>query len=317
MKAIEVVALEGPASLRVGERPEPIGPVIVDVHAVGVVFPDTLLARGLYQLKPELPFVPGGECAGVVRSAPEGSGLTAGDRVAVFSGLGGCADTVAVHPTQVFPIPDALSFVEAAALPLNYLTMHFALARRGQVRSGEQVLVHGAAGGIGTASIQIAKHLGARVIAVVSDDERESIARQAGADEVVRVQGFLEAVRALGGVDVVVDPVGGDRFTDSLRALRPEGRMLVIGFTGGEIPEVKVNRLLLNNISVVGVGWGAFWMERHPGYPQEQWRELLPAITSGAVKPIVTQTLPLEHAAEAFAAIEERRALGRIVLEVR
>lgn len=317
MKAIEIQGHEGPASLRLVDRQEPTGPVVIEVHAAGVAFPETLLARGQYQLKPELPFVPGSECSGVIRSAPADSGLQTGQRVIAFPGLGGFAETLACHPLMVFPMPDCLSFAEGAAIPLNYLTMLFALDRRADLHAGEKVLVHGAAGGIGTAAIQVAKFRGAQVLAVVSTDERAVIAKQAGADQVVLTSEFLEAAREIGGVDVVVDPVGGDRFTDSLRSLSPEGRLLVLGFTGGEIPTVKVNRLLLNNISVMGVGWGAFWMERRPEYLQEQWRELEPGIIDGTIRPIVTRTYPLAEAAAAIADIEQRRAVGRIVLEVR
>ena len=186
-------------------------------------------------------------------------------------------------------------------------------------QAGETVLVHGAAGGIGTAAVQLAKALGARVIAVTSSDEKADVARRAGADEVVSSDGFRDAVKEFtggSGVDVVVDPVGGDRFTDSLRSLGREGRMLVIGFTEGEIPTVKVNRLLLNNIAVVGVGWGAFWMPQ-PNYLQEQWAALLPHVESGALDPVIGATFPLEEAGKAVASLDERKALGKVVLTVR
>jgi NADPH2:quinone reductase len=202
---------------------------------------------------------------------------------------------------------------------MNYLTMHFALTRRGGLRAGETVLVHGAAGGIGTAAVQLSKALGARVIAVTSSEEKAEVARQAGADEVVGSQGFRDAVKEVtggAGVDVVVDPVGGDRFTDSLRSLAREGRLLVIGFTEGEIPTVKVNRLLLNNIAVVGVGWGAFWM-RDPSYLQEQWSDLAPLLAEGKLDPVVNSTHSLAEAAKAVTALDERRALGKVVLTVR
>jgi NADPH:quinone reductase len=317
VKAIEIVTLDGPSALRLVEKPDPTGKVVIDVHAAGVAFPETLLSRGLYQLKPDLPFTPGSECAGVVRHAAEGSGFVVGQRVAAFPGLGGFSEQVALHPSMVFPLPDSLSCVEGAALPLNYLTMHFALHRRARLRADETVLVHGAAGGIGTAAIQLAKAHGARVIGVVSTEAKRSIAARAGADEVLLSDGFLDGVRELKWpVDVVVDPVGGDRFTDSLRVLAPEGRLLVIGFTAGDIPSVKVNRLLLNNISVVGVGWGAFWMGARPEFVREQWNAMVPAIEAGLLKPVVTNTYPLAEAAAAVSALEERAALGKIVLEV-
>lgn len=318
MKAIEIASLEGPSSLRLVDRPTPSGAVVIDVHAAGVAYPDTLLARGLYQMKPDLPFVPGSECAGVISKAADDSGFSVGQRVMAFSGLGGFAEKVALAPQMVFALPDSISCVEASAFPLNYFTMEFALNRRAGLRAGETVLVHGASGGIGTAAIQLAKFLGARVIAVVSSTERVEVAVQAGADEVLLADGFLNGVQALGWpVDVVVDPVGGDRFTDSLRALAPEGRMLVIGFTAGDIPNVKVNRLLLNNISVVGVGWGAFWMGRDPGFLQQQWQVMEPGVVSGALRPLITATYPLGGAGLAVEAIENRSVQGKVVLEVR
>jgi NADPH:quinone reductase len=322
VRAVQITTLDGPSAVEVVDLPEPEpgpGDLVVDVHHAGVTFPEVLQSRGLYQVKPPLPFVPGAEVSGVVRSAPEGSGFTAGQRVCGFPGLGGFAETVVVNPAMAFPIPDALPLDKAAALPMNYLTMHFGLARRGQLREGETVLVHGAAGGIGTASVQLAKAMGARVVAVTSTREKGEVAKAAGADDVVLADGFKDAVKELTGgrgVDVVVDPVGGDRFTDSLRCLAREGRLLVIGFTEGSIPEVKVNRLLLNNISVVGVGWGAFFLADLP-YLQEQWREVLPMLEAGRLDPPIGSVRPLEQAAEALREIEERRAQGKVLLAVR
>jgi NADPH2:quinone reductase len=318
---VHISTTDGPSALELVEVDEPSGDgmVLIDVHAAGVTFPEVLQSRGEYQIKPPLPFVPGSEIAGVVRSAPDGSGFSAGDRVAAFPGLGGFAEVAAAMPHAVFPLPESVDFVAGAALPMNYLTMHFALTRRGGLRAGETVLVHGAAGGIGTAAVQLSKALGATVIAVTSSDEKAEIARRAGADEVVSSDGFRDKVKEITGgkgVDVVVDPVGGDRFTDSLRSLAREGRLLVIGFTEGEIPTVKVNRLLLNNVAVVGVGWGAFWMP-NPGYLQEQWAELKPHLEAGRLDPVVGATHPLGDAAKAVTELDERRALGKVVLTVR
>lgn len=322
MRAARISSLDGPQSVTVDEVDEPVlehGHVLVDVHAAGVNFPDVLMTRGLYQMKPELPFVPGSECAGVVREAGEGSEFRPGDRVAAFPILGAFAETVSVPAQLVFPLPDPVDFVAAAALPMNYLTAHFALVRRARLVAGETVLVHGAAGGVGTASIQVAKALGARVIAVASTDEKAEVARAAGADEAVLADEFLSGARSLTGgrgVDVVVDPVGGDRFTDSLRALAFEGRLLVIGFTAGSIPEVKVNRLLLTNTSVVGVGWGAFWM-RDQGYVRQQWDALLPLLESGVLAPPISSTHPLDDVVAALTEIDERRAVGKVTLRTR
>ena len=322
MRAVQITRLDGPTALEVADVPEPEagpGTVLVDVHVAGVTFPEVLQSRGEYQIKPDLPFVPGSEVAGTVRSAPEGSAVAVGQRVAAFPGLGAYAEVVAVPEAMVFPLPDRMSFLQGAALPMNYLTMHFGLTKRGQLREGETVLVHGAAGGVGTAAVQLAAALGARVIAVTSTPEKAEVARAAGAHETVLAQGFRDSVQSLTGgrgVDLVVDPVGGDRFTDSLRSLAREGRLLVIGFTAGEIPQVKVNRLLLNNISVVGVGWGAYWT-REPGYLQEQWADLLPLLEAGRLDPVLGTTYALEDASQALLELDERRAAGKVLLATR
>jgi NADPH:quinone reductase len=322
MRAVQVVRLEGPDSVEVNEIDEPkaaSNDILIDVHVAGVTFPDVLLTRGEYQFRPDPPFIPGSEVSGVVREAPDGSSVKVGDRVAAFCAYGGFAEAVAVSGEAVFPLPERVSFSAGAALPMNYLTVEFALVRRGQLRPGETVLVHGAAGGVGTAAVQLAKALGATVIAVCSSDEKAKVATAAGADDVVRADGFKDEVKGLtsgSGVDLIVDPVGGDRFTDSLRSLAPEGRLLVIGFTGREIPTVKVNRLLLNNTSVVGVGWGGYALARS-GYVQKQWANLLPHLESGAIDPPLGNSYPLERASEALRELDERRATGKVNLDVR
>jgi NADPH2:quinone reductase len=293
--------------------------VVVDVHAAGVSFPEVLQTRGEYQLKPPLPFVPGSEVGGVVRSAPDGAGLTAGDRVAAFCMLGGFAETAVAPEFLTFALPDELDFAQGASLILNYHTAYFALRLRGRLAEGETVLVHGAAGGVGTAALQVAKGLGARTIAVVSSEAKERVARTAGADETVRSDGsWKDEAKELsdGGVDVVIDPVGGERFTDSLRCLREEGRCVVVGFTGGSIPEVKVNRLLLNNIEVIGAGWGAYVMGR-PEVNRATGAALDALIGDGFVRPLVGARFPLERAADALNLIDGRGATGKVVLDVR
>ena len=322
MRAIQVVTLDGPRSVQHVEIDEPEpgdGQVLIEVHAAGVTFPEVLLTHGMYQIKPPPPFVLGSEVAGVVRSAPADAAVQPGARVAALSWFGGFAELAVAPADRVFPLPDGVDFVAGAALPINYLTAHFALQHRGRLAAGHTVLVHGAAGGVGTATIQFARALDATVIAVASSDAKAALATKAGAHHTIRPEGFLAAVKELTdgrGVDLVVDPVGGDRFTDSLRCLATEGQLLVIGFVGGDIPTVRVNRLLLNNTAVVGVAWGEYALRR-PGYLQQQWAELLPLIESGALAAPIGHTLPLAEAAEALALMDERRAVGKVVLTVR
>lgn len=320
MRAVHVTRLDGPEAVEIVDLPQPNVPdghVLIQVERAGVSFPDLLLTRGEYQIRPDLPFVPGAEVSGTVVSAPDDSGFTAGDCVAAFPGFGGFAEFVTASTDFVFPLPDDLSFDVGAALPMNYLTCLFGLLQRGGLQAGETVLVHGAAGGIGTAAIQVAKASGAQVIAVTSTPEKGEVARAAGADDVVAADGFLAAVKDLTGgrgVDIVVDPVGGDRFTDSLRSLATLGRLLVIGFTEGAIPEVKVNRLLLNNISVVGVGWGAYWMSR-PHVVRAQWDQLIGLVGTGAIDPPIDQVVPLADAGTAIGRLAARSVTGKLLLD--
>ncbi|HTQ15899.1 NADPH:quinone oxidoreductase family protein [Mycobacterium sp.] len=322
MRAAQVTRLDGPDAVEVGEVDEPTGDgVVVEVHAAGVAFPDALLTRGLYQYRPDPPFVLGAEIAGVVRSAPDGGPWQAGDRVLGLTMLtGGMAEVAVLSPDRTFRLPDNVSFEAGAGVLFNDLTVYFALNERGRLRQGETVLVHGAAGGIGTSALRLAPALGAsRTIAVVSTEEKGRIATAAGATDVVLADGFKDAVKELTdgrGVDIVVDPVGGDRMTDSLRSLAPGGRLLVIGFTGGDIPTVKVNRLLLNNIDVVGVGWGA-WSATHPKALAEQWAGLEQLLTSGRLAAPEPVVYPLDEAAAAVASLENRSAKGKVVVRVR
>jgi NADPH2:quinone reductase len=324
MRAVQISELSGPGAIRVveAEAPEPshmLTPgegVLIDVVAAGVSFPDVLQTRGLYQLKPDLPFIPGAEVGGIVAGVPAGSELKVGDRVMAFSVLGGMAEQAVAPAYLTFALPEELDFAQGASVILNYHTVYFALKLRGRVQAGERVLVHGAAGGVGTAALQVAKALGASTIAVVSSEEKERVAREAGADEVVRSDGpWREQVVELsgGGVDVVLDPVGGDRFTDSLRSLKEDGRVLVVGFTEGSIPEVKVNRLLLRNVSVVGAGWGAYVMG-NPARNRAIGEAIGAMVDDGFIRPIIGACLPLEEAVDAFRAIDERRAVGKVVL---
>jgi NADPH2:quinone reductase len=284
-----------------------------------VAFPDLLQSRGEYQIATPPPFVSGGEIAGVVREAPAGSGFAAGDRVASMTIWGAMAELALAVPKYTVRIPDAMSYAEGAALWLNYSTAWFGIERAG-LREGETVLVQGAAGGVGTAALDLLSGVGARSIAVVSSVEKERVARAMGADEVVRSDGpWLEDVRALTdgrGVDVVLDPVGGDRFTDSLRSLDMAGRLIVIGFTGGSIPVVKVNRLLLRNLTVTGIGLDPM-DRRYPGTVRRIGDEVAALAEQGRIKPLVGRRLPLADGAEALRLLERREAVGKIVVEVR
>lgn len=324
MRAARISTLEGPEAIEILDIPEPAAfpnGVVIDVHAAGIAFPDVLMSRGLYQMKPELPFTVGGEISGIVREAPEGAHVRPGDRVLALTMLGNAVAETAVTPADmVFKLPDNVSLEEGAGILFNDLTVHFCLRTRGRLADGETVLVHGAAGGIGTSTLRMAAALGAgRVVAVVSTEEKAEVARANGATDVVLTDGWLAAVKELTGgrgVDIVLDPVGGDRFTDSIRSLAPAGRLLVVGFTGGEIPTVKVNRLLLNNVEVVGAGWGA-WAMSHPGYLAEQWAEMEPLLAAGKIAPPKPVLYPLERTAEAVASLEQRSATGKVVVTLR
>jgi NADPH2:quinone reductase len=320
MRAAVITTLAGPAGVEVREMPEPStssGDVLIDVAYAGVSFPDLLQTRGQYQQRPDLPYIPGWEVAGIVRA--DVGRFRAGDRVTAMPMLGGLAETVTVREDRVFPLPANVSLDKGAALPLNYLTAHFALMRRARLTGGERVLVHGAAGGVGTAACQLARAYGAVVIAVVSSAEKGRIAELAGAHEIVFVEGFRDAVRHLtrgAGVDVIVDPVGGERFLDSLRSLASEGRLLVLGFTSGTIPTVKVNRLLLGNTAVIGVGSAELW-RREPGYLRQQWDELIPFLESRAIDPLIGHVFTLDDVAAAIRELDERRAIGKMLIRLR
>ncbi|CAM3281662.1 NADPH:quinone oxidoreductase family protein [Nocardioides dubius] len=321
MRAVQVTRLDGPEAIEIVDVAEPVAApheVLIDVHRVGISFPDLLLSRGQYQLKPELPFTLGVDVAGTV--VEDGNGFTAGQRVCAVVPYGGGAERIAVNVDFVFPLPDEMSLDEGAALPMNYLTAHFALVVRGQAQPGESILIHGAAGGVGTATIQTAKALGLTAIAVVSTPEKGEVAKAAGADHVVLIDGFKDEVKAITegrGVDLVLDVVGGDVFTDSLRSLAPLGRLLVVGFAAGQgIPEVKVNRLLLNNIDVRGVGWGDYAMRR-AGYLKQQWNEIVPLIETGSIKPPIGAVYPVEEFGQALLDLDARKAVGKLVVAIR
>jgi NADPH:quinone reductase len=299
--------------------------VVVDVAAAGVSFADLLQTRGAYQMRVALPYTPGMDAAGVVRSgagagagsdAGSDAGFSPGQRVAVLVPHGCWQEVISVPPERVLPLPDGMSFEAGAAAPLNYLTGLFALVRRARALAGETLLVHGAAGGVGTAAVQLGNALGLRTIAVVGDSAKREFALRCGADHAVLSDGWLAAVREVLGeraVDIVLDPVGSDRMTDSLRSLAPEGRLLVLGFAGGEIPVVKVNRLLLGNTGVLGVASREFF-EQRPALVAELWEQLIELWRTRMLADPPVEAYPFTDAQGALRAIAERRALGKVVL---
>jgi NADPH2:quinone reductase len=326
MQAILVQELTGPEAARLADVPEPEGAhpradgerLLVEVHAAGLSFIDPLQTRGKYQGGVEAPYVSGSEVAGVVLEAPEGSGFAPGDRVGGIVWQGALAERALALPEYTVRLPDAMSFAEGASLYMNYSTAWFGLHRAG-ARPGETVLVHGAAGGVGTATLDLADAFGVRAIAVVSSDEKAEVARRCGADEVVRSDGpWLEDVRALTdgkGVHVVIDPVGGDRFTDSLRSLRIGGRLVVVGFTGGFIPEMKVNRLLLRNLTVTGIAMDVLEREQ-PGTLRLVRDAIQELADGGRIHPLVGARFPFAEASAALRSLEDRSAVGKVVVDV-
>jgi NADPH2:quinone reductase len=293
--------------------------VLLDVHAIGINFPDLLATQGLYQHKPEVPFTPGCEVAGVVRSAPEGSGWEPGQRVAAFLWQGGYAETASALPRALVAVPDGTSLSDAAAMIVNYHTVLFALERRGQVKQGEVVLVLGAAGGIGTAALQVAHGLGARAIGGVADEGQAETATAAGADDVIVLkEGFSKQMKELAGgrgVDAVLDPLGDWIFDESLRGLAPEGRILIIGFAAGGIPALKINRLLLRNASAVGVAWGAF-LDIDPELMATQGARLNQMLAAGHLQPAIGARYEFEQIPEALDALKRGAIPGKAVVDL-
>lgn len=323
MKALEIQALTGPDGVAVVDTPEPTDDgsgVVVDVVTAGVSFPDLLQSKGMYQYRPDPPFTPGIEAAGIVRSAPDDSGFKPGDRVCAWTKA--CLAEVAIcAPSEVFHLPEQLTMEEGASLVMNYQTAVFCMIHRGGLKAGEKLLVLGASGGVGTSGIQVAKGIGAgQVIGLVSTAEKGEVAKAAGADDIVVMSDTWkdEVIELTGGtgVDMTYDPVGGDRFLDGVRALSRFGRLVVVGFAAGTIPEIKVNRLLLRNVSIVGAAWGEA-VAGDPDLPRQIHEEMLPMIKSGAIKPPVGHVLPFEQGADAYRLLENRQAVGKVVLRIR
>jgi NADPH:quinone reductase len=294
------------------------GEVLIDVAAAGVNFPDLLMVRGHYQMRPTLPFVPGGECAGTVAAVGEGvTRFAAGDRVFAMGMTGAFAEKMTVAEASVQPVPEGLGLAAAAGVAFTYGTSYYALAQRARLRSGETLLVLGAAGGVGTAAVALGKVMGARVIAAASSEEKLDTATAAGADLCINYtdEPLKDRVKELTGgrgADVVYDPVGGETSEQALRAIAWDGRYLVIGFAAGEIPAIPLNLVLLKSAQIVGVFWGA-WLQRDPAASQRNFDELGAMFADGRLKPQVTP-LPLAEFHDALRTIAERRVLGKLVL---
>lgn len=316
----------GPAdTLVVEEVSSPVikkNEVLLDVHAAGINFPDTLIIEGKYQFKPPFPFSPGGEAAGVISAVGEKvSHLKAGDRVMALTGWGSCAEQVAVPAYNVLPMPEGMEFTTAAAFSMTYGTAIHALTQRGALQEGETLLVLGASGGVGLAAVEIGKAMGARVIAAASTAEKLEVARQAGADELINYQSddIRERIKTITkgqGVDVVIDPVGGDLFEQVFRSIAWNGRMLVIGFASGSIPSLPANLPLLKGAAVIGVFWGSF-AQRQLQENMHNFQQLFAWYAEGKLKPLVSQTFPLADTAQAIKTLAARKAVGNLVVKVR
>jgi NADPH2:quinone reductase len=331
MKAILSRAPGGPSTLSLEDVPDPAlraGEVVLAVRACGVNYPDALIIEDRYQFKPERPFAPGGEVAGEIIAVGEGvTGLKAGQRALASLGWGGMAEKIAVDARRVLPIPDAMPFDEAAALLMTYGTTIYALKDRGALKAGETLLVLGAAGGVGSAAVELGKAFGAHVIAAASSAEKAEAAKGWGADATVvypagpfdrdgqkKLADLFKSACGEAGADVIYDPVGGDYSEAALRAIAWEGRFLVIGFPAG-IPKLSLNLTLLKSCQVVGVFWGAF-ANRFPERNAANARELFQLYEKGLIKPKVTKRFPLAEAGEAIAWVAGRHALGKVVVTV-
>lgn len=325
MKAVLCKTLGPARNLVLEEVASPLpkkNEILLDVQAAGVNFPDTLIIEGKYQFQPPLPFSPGGEAAGVVAAVGEKAGaFKVGDRVMALTGWGAFAEQVAVPFYNVLPIPASMDFTTAAAFGMTYGTSMHALRQRGQLQAGETLLVLGASGGVGLAAVEIGKAMGARVIAAASSAEKLAVAKAAGADELIDYSqaNLREEIKRLTGgqgVDVIYDPVGGELFEQAVRGLAWNGRLLVVGFASGSIPQLAANLVLLKGAAVLGVFWGAF-AQRQPEDNAANFHQLLAWHAEGKLKPLVSQTYPLEEAGAAIEKLGQRQAVGKLVVLAR
>lgn len=324
MKAIVCHELTGLAALRLEEVPEPHpapGQVLIRVRACGINFADSLITRGQYQVQPQPPFSPGFEVAGEILELGLGVDTWAvGDRVIAITPHGGYAEQVVVDSKRCVALPAAMSFEHGAAFPVVFGTSHIALCQRARLRVGETLVVHGASGGVGLTAVAIGKQLGATVIATASSPEKLAVARQHGADHLIDtstedVRARIKDLTGGRGADVVYDPVGGELFTASLRSIAFEGRILVIGFAGGTVPQIPANHLLVKNIDVIGVNWPAY-AELNPRALTASFRILLDWYLDGLLKPHVSASYPLVHAIEALQQVVARKSTGKVILSI-
>ena len=324
MKALVCNEFAPPEQLDLEERPRPEvgrGEILIDVKASGVNFPDLLTVQGKYQFKPPLPFAPGAEVSGVVSGVGGGVSTRAvGDKVIATVPFGGFAEQCVTSEYMSFPLGDSMSFEQAAGFAITYGTSYYALKQQAKIQPGETLLVMGAAGGVGIATIQIAKAMGATVIAAASSEEKLDFACEAGADLRINysTEDLKEQVKALTkgkGVDVIYDPVGGDFSEQAFRAIAWDGRFLVVGFASGPIPKIPLNLCLLKGASIVGVWWGT-WATKFPRESQKNFQELIAMIDDGKFSPLVTEVYPLDDYKAAFSSISERRAKGKVILSI-
>ncbi|HRX61786.1 MAG TPA: NADPH:quinone oxidoreductase family protein [Candidatus Competibacter sp.] len=324
MKAIVCHELSGLTALRLEDVPEPrprSGQVRVRVRACGINFADSLIARGQYQTQPEPPFSPGFEVAGDILDVGEGvTDFRAGDRVIAITPHGGYAEQVVANVDRCVPMPATMPYEQGAAFPVVFGTSHIALWHRARLRAGETLVVHGASGGVGLTAVAIGKQLGATVIATASSPEKLAVAQEHGADYLIDtrredVRSRIKELTGGRGADVIYDPVGGELFAASLRAIAFEGRILVIGFAGGTVPQIPANHLLVKNVDVIGLNWPAY-AERHPQLMTASFRTLMDWYLTGAIRPYISAIYPLERAVDALEQVVARKSTGKVVIAV-
>ena len=317
MRAMQVTQHGSPLELRTVEKPEPAeGQVLIRVAACALNFGDLLLVKGTYQEKPQLPFTLGMEISGTIDAVgPNVKGFSVGQKVISYVGVGGIAEFAAVDADICLPVPDSMPMVDAAAFPVGYGTAHLALDHRARMQAGERLLVLGASGGVGLTAIELGKLMGAEVIAVARGADKLKIAQEAGADHLIDSDSgnLREQVKALGGADVVYDPVGGDLFKEALRATNPEGRLIPLGFASGEVPQIPANILLVKNLTVIGYYWGGY-SKTNPAVLNDSLAKLLDWYAEGEIKPHVSHTLPMEQANEGLELLRTRKATGKVVI---